>query len=100
MYLQILNYIAIFFILLFLAFFCYALNVKLLIRLWKIASIKEQNKKEKKEFVKKQLEKGLKPYPFDQDNTTIYAKSGNRALLDKKRLVQEAKRERNRLKKY
>ena len=91
MYLQFLNYVAYFFTILFIAFLCWALDWNLLKLFWRNASIKAQNQKDKKEFIKKQEAKGLKPFEFDKGNTVIYAKNGNQAILDYKSLKQKTK---------
>lgn len=99
MYLHFLNYVACFFTILFIAFFCWSLKWKLLKRFWQHAKIKAINQKDKLEFIKKQESKGLKPFEFDNGNTVIYAKNGNQAILDHKRLKQETKIIRRQLRK-
>ncbi|SDZ91311.1 hypothetical protein SAMN05443667_101267 [Flavobacterium gillisiae] len=99
MYLQLITYIAYFFAILFIAFLFYALEWAMLKRLWQNAQIKAKNNQDKKEFIKKQEEKGLKPFAFNNGNTVIYARTGNQALLDYKQLQAETKIVRKKLKK-
>jgi hypothetical protein len=70
------------------------LKRKTLARYWQLAKIKGQNQKDKIDFIKKQEAKGLKPFEFDQGKTTIYAKNGNQAISDYKRMKAKQKNRR------
>ncbi|MEN2415518.1 hypothetical protein [Flavobacterium mesophilum] len=86
MYLQFLFNLSYFFMAATLIFLFCTLKWKMLVRYWKIAKIKGQNKKDKFDFIKAQEKKGLKPFEFDNGKTIIYAKNGNIALADYKKM--------------
>lgn len=90
MYLDFLFYLSYFFI----SLFVIVLLIRqrhFLKRCWEIAKIKGKNNKQKQDFIKEQESKGLKPFKFDNGNTVIYAKNGNMALADYKKLQDKQK---------
>ncbi|WP_163398176.1 hypothetical protein [Flavobacterium fluviatile] len=98
MYLDFLFYLAYFFIFLTFVVFCIRKRA-FFAHCWKIAKIKGNNKKQKIDFIKEQEAKGLKPFIFDGGKTTIYAKNGNLAIADYKKMNDDAKRNLRKLKK-
>jgi hypothetical protein len=72
---------------------------KVVKQFWINAKIKAINLKQKKAFIKKQTALGLKPYEFDKGNTIIYAKNGNIALMDYKKMIDAQNRVIRKLKK-
>ena len=98
MYLDFLFYLAYFFISLTFVVFCIRKRA-FFANCWRIAKIKGKNKKQTIDFIKEQEDKGLKPFKFDGGRTTIYAKNGNIALADYKKMNDAAKKTLRKLKK-